>query len=677
MFKTIGAKLSGVLGALLLVLLVVAVSGYRARRAAEDRLSVAVEQLIPAIRRLAEAYQGMQEVAIANRNGLAAIYDHDAAAYAAAHRASEEAMRAIDAALAAYQATPKRQEEAQAWPEFASNFRAWRDSVEGQWTAGAGSDVVVVKADMARRAGFRVAAKASLVKLIALENRFADEATTEATQLQATANRTLAIATGLALLVTALAIYVLRRLSKGITEPLATISVAAQRIALGDVEQRIDHRSDDEVGRLADAFRASMSYLREIAAAADALRRGDLDRTVVPKSEQDVLAKSFAAAAATLRAIVADNQALVHAAREGDLDHRADASRYEGTFRSMIEETNGLLDAMRRPLGEAMVVLERIADRDLTARMTGDYRGAYGRIRVAIDRAAENLEEGMAQVSVASGQVADAVAQISDSAHSVASGASEQASALQETAASLVEMSSSTNRAATSAREASGIAAGVKTSSGDGASAMTQMVEAMTKIHASADATSAIIRDINEIAFQTNLLALNAAVEAARAGEAGRGFAVVASEVRSLAQRSKEAARRTEALIGESVALSKQGEAISRSASRTLGGVAAGVARVTDLVSEIAMASEEQARGIDQVQRAVAQVDQVTQQNAANAEESASASEELSGQARELGELVGRFRLGGADGVRPAARVGHGALAGGVRELAHGAHRAH
>ncbi|MBX7197030.1 MAG: chemotaxis protein, partial [Sandaracinaceae bacterium] len=158
--------------------------------------------------------------------------------------------------------------------------------------------------------------------------------------------------------------------------------------------------------------------------------------------------------------------------------------------------------------------------------------------------------------------------------------------------------------------------------------------------------------DINEIAFQTNLLALNAAVEAARAGDAGRGFAVVAEEVRNLAARCKEAARRTEGLIGESVALTESGEGISRSVAKTLEEIVGAITSVSSIVSEIATASDEQTRGIEQVTRAVGQMDEVTQQNAASSEESASAAQELAAQAQELTALVSRFQLDRETSVR-------------------------
>ena len=171
------------------------------------------------------------------------------------------------------------------------------------------------------------------------------------------------------------------------------------------------------------------------------------------------------------------------------------------------------------------------------------------------------------------------------------------------------------------------------------------MVQAMAKIRASSEGTAQIIRDINEIAFQTNLLALNAAVEAARAGEAGRGFAVVAEEVRNLALRSKEAAKKTEVLISDSMQLSEKGGEIAGEVNAQLGDIVSSASKVTAVMGEIAAASREQSQGIDQVNKAVAEMDRAVQQAAASAEQSSSAAEEMSGQARELAGMVGRFKL--------------------------------
>jgi methyl-accepting chemotaxis protein len=265
----------------------------------------------------------------------------------------------------------------------------------------------------------------------------------------------------------------------------------------------------------------------------------------------------------------------------------------------------------------------------------------------SLGTATENLERAMLQVSAASEQVAAASSQIASSSQSVAQGASEQASALEETSSALVEMSASTKRTAENAKQANALAEGARHASSTGGTAMAEMTSAMNKIRTAAEGTAAIIRDINEIAFQTNLLALNAAVEAARAGEAGRGFAVVAEEVRNLALRSKEAAKKTETLIGESMDLTQQGEEISGRVNVALGDIVGAVGKVSEIVASIVQASREQAEGIEQSTRAMSQMDQVTQQAAANSEETSSAAEELSSQAQELAGLVGQFQLGG------------------------------
>ena len=189
-----------------------------------------------------------------------------------------------------------------------------------------------------------------------------------------------------------------------------------------------------------------------------------------------------------------------------------------------------------------------------------------------------------------------------------------------------------------------------------GASAVEQMSVAMTKIKASAEGTSQIIKDINEIAFQTNLLALNAAVEAARAGEAGRGFAVVAEEVRSLALRSKEAAMKTEELIKESVRQAGEGETTSREMAGKLSEILEGIEKVSGIVNEISASAKEQSAGVDQINRAVADMNKVTQQNAANSEESSSAAAELSSQSEELAAMVSSFQLSRASGAPTQVR---------------------
>ena len=261
-------------------------------------------------------------------------------------------------------------------------------------------------------------------------------------------------------------------------------------------------------------------------------------------------------------------------------------------------------------------------------------RGLAGRIM----RIVGQLREGSTQVASASEQV-------SSSSQSLAQGSTEQASSLEEITSSMEEMGSQTRQNAASAGEARRLADSAQGSADRGAEAMGRMSAAIDDIKTSSDQTAKIVTTIDEIAFQTNLLALNAAVEAARAGEAGKGFAVVAEEVRNLAQRSAEAARNTAELIEGSVKNADNGVAISKDVGEALGEIVDGNRKVSELVSEISAASEEQTQGIEQISAAVGQLDQVTQSSAANAEESASSAEELNAQAEEMHRLVQELRL--------------------------------
>jgi methyl-accepting chemotaxis protein len=349
-----------------------------------------------------------------------------------------------------------------------------------------------------------------------------------------------------------------------------------------------------------------------------------------------------------LRALIADANGLADAAVAGKLHHRADASRHHGDFRKIVDGVNRTLDAVIAPVNEAAEVLETLARRDLRARVKGVYQGDHARIQQAVNATADALHQALAQVASAVDQVSTAATQIASSSQSVASGASEQASSLTETSSSIESVAAMVKSSAENAAQANTLSSSARTAATEGAAAVEQMQGAMGRIKQSAEGTSLIIKDINDIAFQTNLLALNAAVEAARAGEAGRGFAVVAEEVRSLALRAKEAATKTEELIRDSVSQAAEGEVSARHVGGKLGEIVQGVEKVTAIVSEIAAAAREQTVAVEQVNKAISEMDKVTQHNAASAEESSSTASELSAQAEELAAMVGSFQLEGA-----------------------------
>jgi methyl-accepting chemotaxis protein len=386
--------------------------------------------------------------------------------------------------------------------------------------------------------------------------------------------------------------------------------------------------------------------------------QGDADTAQAERTFQTI-GGAIQRSADAVRGLTRDVATLSEAAITGKLGTRADAARHQGDFRKIVEGVNQTLDAVLAPITEAAQVLEQLAQRDLRARVTGSYQGDHARIKDSLNATGQALHDALSQVAAAVEQVSSAATQIASSSQAVASGASEQAASLQQTTASLDSVGSMTKQSADNAAQANTLSQTARSAATEGAAAVEQMQGAMGKIKASAEGTSQIIKDINDIAFQTNLLALNAAVEAARAGEAGRGFAVVAEEVRSLALRSKEAATKTEALIRESVKQAGEGEVTSRQVAGKLGEIVSGIGKVSDIVSEIAAAAKAQTTGIDEVSGAVGEMDKVTQQNAASAEQSSSAASELSGQAEELAAMVGAFQLGRG-----------GAPAGGLRKPA-------
>ncbi len=636
-----------------------------------------------------------------------------------------------------------------------------------------------------------------------------------------------ALAVALVVLLLTTVAGVMRRLAARVARPVEDMAAAAEHIALGDIGQTIEHRGQDEVGRLAEAFRGTVAYVTGVARAGSALAAGDLSYELAPRSEADELTRSFQAAQSALREMVAetrrlcteavegrlsaradparfrgayrevvegvnatleavtgplavaashldriargdipqplaagyrgdfaqverslnccmeavrllvtDTRSLADAAVAGHLGKRADAARHGGEFRLIVEGVNGALDAVVRPISaaaaelerisrgelpdrvegsfpgdfsavrdslersvaairslasdvralsaaavdgrlatradparhrgeyravvegvnatldaavapvqEAAQVLERLAARDLRARVGGSYRGDHARIREAVNATGEALHNAIAGVARTAEQVSAAAAEIAASSEAIASGATEQASSIAQTSQSLESMTGTVQRMSHGVQQATGLAEAAHRAAGQGSQSVDALREAMARARTSAQGTSQIIKDINEIAFQTNLLALNAAVEAARAGVAGRGFAVVAEEVRALALRSKEAAGRTEALIRESLAQVAEGASTGERVAEALRAIAASVAKVTAVVDEIRGAATTQSTGITQVNEAVSAMDRVTQTNAASAEETSTSAARLASQAGSLADMVRSFRL--------------------------------
>lgn len=306
--------------------------------------------------------------------------------------------------------------------------------------------------------------------------------------------------------------------------------------------------------------------------------------------------------------------------------------------RSVMKQLGGEPDYAAR-------IATSIAQGDLTARINvteSDRTSLLYAMKTMQDSLCllvSKIRNGTATITTASTQIAAGN-------HDLSARTEEQASSLEETASSMEELTSAVRQNVENARQANQLANAASDTAESGGKVVYNVVQTMESINQSATKISDIIGVIDGIAFQTNILALNAAVEAARAGEQGRGFAVVASEVRSLAQRSAEAAREVKVLIEDSVEKVSAGNRLVKEAGSTMSEVVSSVSRVTQIMAEITSASEEQQAGIEQVNQAVMQMDQVTQQNAALVEEAAAAAESMQDQARQLDTLVSTFKIG-------------------------------
>lgn len=317
--------------------------------------------------------------------------------------------------------------------------------------------------------------------------------------------------------------------------------------------------------------------------------------------------------------------------------------------------------ALRRtvinPLQRAAQRIEQIAAGDLTMPDDPTGRSEIGRLSRHLQKMQSSLGQTVGTVRQGAEEIYRGTSEISAGNTDLSSRTEEQAAAIEQTAASMEELTATVKQNADNAHHASKLAEDASGKASHGGQMVSGVVKTMGNISNSSKKISEITAVINSIAFQTNILALNAAVEAARAGEQGRGFAVVASEVRTLASRSAQAAKEIEGLISESVRLIDQGSGEVVAAGNTMNDIVDAVRRVTDIMLEIAAASDEQSRGIVQVSQAISEMDKVTQQNASLVEEASAAAASLEEQAARLTEAVGAFRLQGGSAIKRAPSV--------------------
>ncbi|CTP88687.1 methyl-accepting chemotaxis protein [Xanthomonas graminis] len=440
----------------------------------------------------------------------------------------------------------------------------------------------------------------------------------------------------------------------------------AQRHDAGQVSYRMDESAfPGDYGRMvrdSNALAAAqIAVTLRLAQIMDRYAIGDLseDMERLP-GEKAALTATMDTVKQNLTAMNRQIGQLATAAAAGDFSVRGDAQRFQYDFRAMVDSLNQLMATADGNLQSLSALLQAIAAGDLTARMHGEFNGVFASMRDDANATAEQLAGIVGRIHNAAVSINAAASEIATGNDDLSRRTEQQAASLEETAASMEELTSTVKQNAEHARQANQLAAGAAAVAAQGGDVVGQVVSTMSGIEASSKRIADIISVIDGIAFQTNILALNAAVEAARAGEQGRGFAVVASEVRTLAQRSAGAAKEIKHLIDASVSQVADGSALVRQAGQTMGEIVSSVQRVTDIMGEIAAASQEQSAGIEQVNQTVTQMDEATQQNAALVEKATAAARAMEDQAGQLTETVALFKIEAAHAApssrsRPAA----------------------
>jgi methyl-accepting chemotaxis protein len=437
---------------------------------------------------------------------------------------------------------------------------------------------------------------------------------------------------------TATAIFIATR---HVVRPLAAMTGTMEQLARGDLAVEVPGLGKtDEIGQMA--------------AAVEVFKENAIQVAQLSELEREGLARAQARAAA-MEKFQSGFDGVVTATVDGDLSKRIATGFDEPDLEQLATKFNTLMETVDGGLRNAGDVLSALAVADLSRRMEGDYRGAFGRLKDDTNSVADKLTDIVGRLKKTSVDLKTATGEILAGANDLSERTTKQAATIEETSAAMEQLADTVLKNSERAGEASINAAAVTTAATDGGNVMMRANEAMEKITASSGKISNIIGLIDDIAFQTNLLALNASVEAARAGEAGKGFAVVAIEVRRLAQSAAQASAEIKGLIEQSAQEVTAGSRLVSDAAAKLGGMLEAVQRNHALLESIAAESREQATAITEVNVAVRQMDEMTQHNAALVEETNAAIEQTEAQAVELDQVVDIFHLEGNSRMPAAA----------------------
>lgn len=507
--------------------------------------------------------------------------------------------------------------------------------------------------------------------------------------IQSLINSLLIIALISTLLIIAIGFWVAKRMS----QPIIQLEQGLRNVQqTGTFTARINHSSDDEIGQAAVAFNSLMTTLqtsfKDISAVMQAVSQGDFNKRITDDYQGDIEALKIAVngSAQSVDNTMHELEVVMDAMQQGDFAVRMSndiegelkvkvdsamqslqqtiesisevmAQSAQGNFSKRVTvECHGELDNLKTSVNEsisaidvAFIEINQVADKlqqgDLTTLVNGEYAGQIASLQQALNGSITQLNNMISEISSNTNDFDISVNELNMGNQDLNNRTQNQAASLEETAASMEELTSTISANTENAQQASEIAILAREEAQSSVQVLHDTNDAMTEIKNSSEEIENIVGLIDSIAFQTNLLALNAAVEAARAGEQGRGFAVVAGEVRSLAQKSAEAAKDIKGLIDKSRVQVDKGAELANRSSETFTSINAQISQVSERVVEIAAASKDQAKGVEQVSEAVQSMDQITQQNAALVEEATSLTESIRDKSQNLNRLAQGFKV--------------------------------
>lgn len=434
-------------------------------------------------------------------------------------------------------------------------------------------------------------------------------------------------------------------LTRSVATPVRHLSEYARKLAVGDIETEPTLATSDELGDLAQSFREMRRANERMARWAEQLGNGELSTEIPLRSQNDTLGRGMSKMQAGIRSIVGEVSQLTEASIQGDLRARIDPTPYSGAFRELCEGINLMRIETTRPTTEAASVLEQLADKNFTARVTGNYRGDHAILKNHVNQTSDVLGAAVSEVAHAAAQIEASSLALREESHQLNSSAQTQAESVLQISSEVESIGKLTEETSANAVRAENMAGHSQQNAEEAQRSMAGLTNVLAQIQTSADQTAEIIQAIGKIAFQTNLLALNAAVEAARAGDAGQGFAVVADEVRALAKRVAEAAANTVVMVQQSVRDAQDGVDYGKAVAAQLDNIVVSSSQVNEHVIAIAAAATDQARGLFDVGDAISLVRQSTRDSATSADTTAETANKFAFQATRLAELVARFQL--------------------------------